>query len=49
MQLFLMSLGYFLLAMLSSLLLFIPLLWLVPYYTVAYVKFYEEVKRSQIA
>ena len=46
MQLFLMSLGYFCLATLSSLLLFIPLLWLIPYYSVAYVKFYEEVKRG---
>ena len=47
MQLFLMSLGYFFLVVLSSLLLFIPMLWLVPYYTVAYVKFYEEVKATQ--
>ena len=46
MQIFLMSLGYLCLATLSSLLLFIPMLWLVPYYQVAYVKFYEEVKHS---
>ncbi len=46
MQIFLMSLGYLCLATLSSLLLFIPMLWLVPYYQVAYVKFYEEVKNS---
>ena len=46
MQLFLMSLGYLCLATLSSLLLFIPMLWLVPYYQVAYVNFYEEVKHS---
>ena len=46
MQLFLMSLGYFFLVVLSSMLLFIPLLWLIPYYSVAYVKFYEEVKRG---
>ena len=46
MQLFLMSLGYFFLVVLSSLLLFIPMIWLVPYYTVVYVKFYEEVKHS---
>ena len=48
MQLFLMSLGYFFLFMLSSLLLFIPMIWLVPYYTVAYVKFYEEVKATSL-
>ncbi len=46
MQIFLMSLGYLCLATLSSVLLFIPMLWLVPYYQVAYVKFYEEVKHS---
>lgn len=48
MQLFLMSLGYFFLVMLSSLLLFIPLIWLIPYYTTAYVQFYEEVKRGGV-
>lgn len=48
MQLFLMSLGYFFLFMLSSLLLFIPMIWLVPYYTVAYVKFYEELKATSL-
>ena len=48
MQLFLMSLGYFCLATLSSLLLFIPMIWLAPYYTVAYVKFYEEVKATSL-
>ena len=48
MQLFLMSLGYFFLVLLSSLLLFIPLIWLIPYYTTAYVQFYEEVKRGGV-
>lgn len=48
MQLFLMSLGYFFLVMLSSLLLFIPLIWLIPYYTTAYVQFYEEVKKGGV-
>lgn len=43
MQLFLMLLGYTALAMLSSILLFIPMLWIIPYYQVALVKFYEEV------
>lgn len=46
MQLFLMLLGYTALAMLSSILLFIPMLWIIPYYQVALVKFYEEVKHS---
>lgn len=46
MQLFLMLLGYTALAMLSSILLFIPMLWIMPYYQVALAKFYEEVKRS---
>ena len=45
MQLFLMLLGYVALAMLSSILLFIPMLWIMPYYEVAFVKFYEEVSR----
>ena len=46
MQLFLMLLGYTALAMLSSILLFIPMLWIMPYYQVALAKFYEEVKHS---
>lgn len=46
MQLFLMLLGYVALAILSSLLLFIPMLWIMPYYQVTLVKFYEEVKHS---
>lgn len=46
MQLFFMSLGYLGLTLLSALLLFIPLLWLMPYYNAAYAKFYEEVKNS---
>lgn len=45
MHLFLMLLGYVALAMLSSILLFIPMLWIMPYYQVAFVKFYEEVSR----
>ena len=45
-QLFLMSLGYLGLTLLSALLLFIPLLWLMPYYNAVYAKFYEEVKNS---
>lgn len=45
MQLFLMLLGYAALAMLSSILLFIPMLWIMPYYRVAFAKFYEEVSR----
>ena len=46
MQLFMMLLGYTALAILSSLLLFIPLLWIIPYYQVTLAKFYEEVKHS---
>ena len=48
MQLFLMSLGYFFIVLLSSVLLFIPMIWIAPYYTVAYVKFYEEVKATSM-
>ena len=43
-QLFLMVLGYVGLALLSAILLFIPLLWIVPYYNAVFAKFYEEVK-----
>ena len=42
MQLFLMMLGYFLLSLLSSLLLWIPMLWIIPYYQAVFAKFYEE-------
>ena len=48
MQLFLMSLGYFFIVLLSSVLLFIPMIWIAPYYTVAYVKFYEELKPTSL-
>ena len=44
MQLFLMTLGYALLVMLSTFLFCIPLLWVVPYYNAVFAKFYEEVK-----
>lgn len=44
MQLFLISLGYALLSLLSIVALGIPLLWLYPYYQVVMAKFYEEVK-----
>lgn len=46
MQLFLISLGYALLSLLSLLALGIPLLWLYPYYQVVIAKFYEEVKAN---
>lgn len=45
-QLFLIILGYIGFALLSSILLFIPLLWLVPYYYAVQTKFYEEVKNE---
>ena len=48
MQLFVMILGMIVLSMLSGILLFIPLLWLVPYYQTIFAKFYEEVKAEQI-
>ncbi len=48
MQLFMMLLGYVLLATLSSLLLFIPMLWIFPYYQVTLAKFYEEVKATSM-
>lgn len=46
MRLFLISLGFAGLAILSCLLLFIPMLWLVPYYQTVYTKFYEDLKAS---
>ena len=46
MRLFLLSLGYLLLSLLSLLALGIPLLWLYPYYQVVIAKFYEEVKAN---
>lgn len=45
-QLFLIILGYIGFALLSSILLFIPLLWLIPYYYAVQTKFYEEVKNE---
>ena len=47
-KLFLMQLGFGALIMLSALLLFIPLLWLVPYFQTTMVKFYEDVKEDYI-
>ncbi len=44
MDLFLMTLGYVGLALLSVPLLCIPMLWIMPYYFASYAKFYEEVK-----
>lgn len=44
MDLFLMVLGYVALAFLSAFLLCIPMLWLTPYYSTVFAKFYEEVK-----
>ena len=46
MDLFLITLGYVGLGILSMFLLFIPMLWLVPYYLTVYAKFYEEVKAT---
>ena len=44
MNLFLIGLGMFGLMLLSALLLFIPLLWITPYYQAVIAKYYEEVK-----
>lgn len=44
MDLFLILLGYAGLSILSALLLFIPMLWIVPYYMTVFAKFYENVK-----
>ncbi len=44
MRLFLITLGFAGLAILSALLLFIPMLWLVPFYQTVFAKFYEDVK-----
>ncbi len=49
MDLFLLLLGYAGLALLSALLLFIPLLWIIPYYNTALAKFYLELKNEQAA
>ena len=46
MDLFLITLGYVGLSILSVFLLFIPMLWLVPYYLTVYAKFYEEIKAT---
>lgn len=48
MDLFLMGLGYAGLAILSCFLLFIPLLWLAPYYVTVITKFYEDLKAEQV-
>ena len=44
MNLFLIGLGMFGLMLLSALLLFIPVLWIAPYYQAVIAKYYEEVK-----
>ena len=46
MDLFLITLGYVGLGILSMFLLFIPMLWLMPYYQTVYAKFYEEIKAT---
>ena len=46
MDLFLITLGYVGLGILSVFLLFIPMLWLMPYYQTVYAKFYEEIKAT---
>jgi len=48
MKYFLLSLLFFGLIILSSLLLFIPLLWLIPYMYVTYAKFYEDIKDNPV-
>ena len=45
-DLFLIVLGIAVLSLLSGILLFIPLIWLLPYFQAVVAKFYEEVKRS---
>ena len=47
MDLFLIYLGMIGLGILSALLLFIPLLWIVPYYQVVLAKFYFSLKEEQ--
>lgn len=49
MDLFLIMLGYAGLCLLSAILLFIPMLWLAPYYQTVLVKFYLELKNEQAA
>ena len=47
MDLFLILLGYIGLTLLSALLLFIPMLWIAPYYQTVLAKFYLELKNEQ--
>lgn len=49
MDLFLIWLGYFGLVIVSAMLLFIPMLWLYPYYMSVFAKFYEELKAEHPA
>lgn len=49
MDLFLIVLGLVGLCMLSAILLFIPLLWIAPYYQTVFAKFYLELKNEQAA
>lgn len=46
MQLFLMNLGELGLMLLSALLLFIPAIWIIPYYQSAYAQFYLDLKKE---
>ena len=48
MDLFLMMLGFWGLAILSTFLLCIPLLWLVPYYMTVFARFYESVRAEMV-
>lgn len=48
MKYFLMSLFFFMLFILSGLLLFIPLFWIIPYAYVSYAKFYDDLKSNKI-
>lgn len=48
MKYFLLSLLFFLLILLSAILVFIPLLWLIPYMYVTYAKFYEDIKDKAV-
>ena len=49
MDLFLIWLGYLGIVILSALLLFIPMLWIYPYYMSVFAKFYDELKAEQPA
>jgi uncharacterized membrane protein len=48
MKFFMLNLLFFILVLLSGILLFIPLFWLIPYMYITYAEFYEDIKNKPI-